>query len=81
MFGLGTTELIIILVIVVMLFGVGKLPMVAKQLGSGVRGFQKSLRGEDEEDEAPTPPKKQLEEKASTTAEHVHTQDATKNTW
>ena len=44
MFGLGTTELIIILVIVVMLFGLGKLPKVAKELGSGVRGFQKALR-------------------------------------
>lgn len=50
MFGLGTTELVIILVIVVMLFGVGKLPQVAKELGSGVRNFQKSLKGELEED-------------------------------
>lgn len=52
MFGLGTTELLLILAMVVMLFGVGKLPDVAKQLGGGVRGFQKALRGE-EEDEAP----------------------------
>ncbi len=51
MFGLGTTELIVILVIVIMLFGVGKLPMVAKQLGSGIRDFQKSMRGEADEDE------------------------------
>ncbi|MFU8802892.1 MAG: twin-arginine translocase TatA/TatE family subunit [Bradymonadaceae bacterium] len=51
MFGLGTTELIIILVIVIMIFGVGKLPMVAKQLGAGMRSFQKSVRGEDESEE------------------------------
>ena len=51
MFGLGSTELIIILVIIIMLFGVGKLPMVAKQLGSGVRDFQKSLKGEDDDDD------------------------------
>ena len=54
-------ELLIILVVVVMLFGLGKLPQVAKQLGGGLRDFQKSLRGEDDEDETvaqATPPKK-----------------------
>lgn len=52
MFGLGTAELVIILIIVIMVFGVGKLPLVAKQLGAGIRNFQKSVRGEDEEEEA-----------------------------
>ncbi len=51
MFGLGTTELIIILVIVVMLFGVGKLPMVAKELGAGMKNFKKSLNEDEEEDD------------------------------
>ena len=51
MFGLGTTELIIILVIIIMLFGLGKLPKVAKELGTGMRSFQKSLKGEDDEEE------------------------------
>lgn len=50
MFGLGTTELLLILAMIVMLFGVGKLPEVAKQLGGGVRGFQKALRGEEDAD-------------------------------
>lgn len=50
MFGLGTTELLIILFIIVIFFGVGKLPSVAKELGSGVRNFQRSLKGEDEEE-------------------------------
>jgi sec-independent protein translocase protein TatA len=49
-FGLGTTELAIILVIILMLFGVGKLPQIAKQLGGGIRDFNKALKG-DEEDE------------------------------
>jgi sec-independent protein translocase protein TatA len=50
-FGLGTTELVIILLIVLMLFGVGKLPQVARQLGGGIRDFNKALRGEEEEAE------------------------------
>ena len=55
MFGLGTTELLIILVIIVMLFGLGKLPQAAKQLGLGARNFQKGLKGEDDD---PADPKK-----------------------
>jgi sec-independent protein translocase protein TatA len=50
-FGLGTQELMIILVLALMLFGVGKLPMVAKQLGGGIRDFNKALKGDEEEDE------------------------------
>lgn len=44
-------ELAIILVLVVMLFGLGKLPAVAKQVGAGMRDFKKSLNGEDEEED------------------------------
>ena len=40
MFGLGTTELIIILVLVMIVFGAGKLPQVAKSLGKGIREFK-----------------------------------------
>ncbi|RAL25488.1 twin-arginine translocase TatA/TatE family subunit [Lujinxingia litoralis] len=49
MFGLGTTELLIIAFILVLLFGLGKLPHAAKQLGLGVKSFQDSVRGNDEE--------------------------------
>lgn len=78
-FGLGTPELVIILLVVVMLFGVGKLPIVAKQLGSGVRNFQRSVRGDDEEEAPATPPKqaesKKLEDKvdASSVAQNENT--------
>jgi sec-independent protein translocase protein TatA len=48
---LGTTELILILVIVVVVFGVGKLPNVGKQLGEGIKNF-KSEMGTEEEDAA-----------------------------
>ncbi|HET8542334.1 MAG TPA: twin-arginine translocase TatA/TatE family subunit [Anaeromyxobacter sp.] len=46
---LGATELIIILLIVVVLFGANKLPQLGKGLGEGIRSFKKSFGGEDEE--------------------------------
>ena len=49
MFGLGTTELVIVLVVVLIIFGAGKLPELGRTLGSGIRNFQKSVRGEDDE--------------------------------
>ncbi|MFP4599143.1 MAG: twin-arginine translocase TatA/TatE family subunit [Persicimonas sp.] len=49
--GLGTTELIVILVLAFMIFGVGKLPQVAKMLGSGVNNFRRGLSGEDEDED------------------------------
>jgi len=39
---LGPTELIIILVIVVIIFGVGKLPQIGSALGKGVRQFREA---------------------------------------
>lgn len=43
MFGLGATELIIILIIVLVIFGAGKLPKVMKDLGRGARSFKEAL--------------------------------------
>jgi len=41
---LGVPELLVILVIVLVLFGAGKLPAVGKQLGKGLRQFKKAQR-------------------------------------
>ena len=46
---LGATELVIILLIVVVLFGASKLPQLGKGLGEGIRSFKKSFSGDDEE--------------------------------
>ena len=43
MFGLGTQELLIILVLVMIVFGAGKLPQVGKSLGQGLRNFKKGV--------------------------------------
>jgi sec-independent protein translocase protein TatA len=40
MFGLGWQELVIVLVIIMIIFGAGKLPEVAKSLGQGVKEFK-----------------------------------------
>ncbi|MBH23155.1 MAG: twin-arginine translocase TatA/TatE family subunit [Myxococcales bacterium] len=53
MFGLGTTELLIVLAVVLIIFGAGKLPEVGRMLGSGIRNFQRSVRGEDDDNESP----------------------------
>jgi sec-independent protein translocase protein TatA len=40
----GATELIIILVIVVLVFGVNKIPQLGKGLGEGIRNFKSSIK-------------------------------------
>jgi sec-independent protein translocase protein TatA len=51
MFHLGQTELIVILVVVILLFGVGRIGKIASELGSGIRSFKESLNGSQEEKE------------------------------
>ncbi|MBK5275075.1 MAG: twin-arginine translocase TatA/TatE family subunit [Desulfuromonadales bacterium] len=48
MFGFGMPELIIILVIVLVVFGAGRLPEIGGALGKSIRNFKKSSEGKDE---------------------------------
>jgi sec-independent protein translocase protein TatA len=50
MFGLGTQELLIILVLVMIVFGAGKLPQVGSALGKGLRNFKKGVNDANEEE-------------------------------
>lgn len=49
---LGLPELIVILVIVVLIFGVGKLPEVGGALGKGIREFKSNVGGDEAEKKA-----------------------------
>jgi sec-independent protein translocase protein TatA len=60
---LGAWEIALILVIVLIVFGVGKLPQVARELGKGIHLFRRASRGEDEEEE--TKPKGETTEKVT----------------
>lgn len=50
MFGLGTTELVIILVIALIFFGPGKLPQLGSGLGKAIRSFRSASDGDDEKE-------------------------------
>jgi sec-independent protein translocase protein TatA len=53
MFGLGATELLIILAIVVLLFGARRLPEIGSGLGRAIRGFKEGMSGKDAIDVTP----------------------------
>ncbi|TLD80998.1 twin-arginine translocase TatA/TatE family subunit [Helicobacter sp. MIT 05-5293] len=46
------TQLLIILLIIVLLFGAKKIPELAKGLGSGIKNFKKAVKEDDEEQNA-----------------------------
>lgn len=61
MFGLGLPELLIILVIVVLLFGAGRLPQIGSGIGEGIRNFRKSIK--DDKNEVDVTPRKDDDKK------------------
>lgn len=53
MFGIGTTELLIVLGIVVLIFGARRLPEIGSGIGSAIKNFKAGVSGEDEIDVTP----------------------------
>lgn len=53
MFGVGTTELLIVLAIVVVLFGARRLPELGSGVGKAIRNFKAGLSSKDEIDVTP----------------------------
>jgi sec-independent protein translocase protein TatA len=47
---LGVPELLILLVIIVLLFGPGRIGNIAGEIGSGIRSFREGLKGEEKKD-------------------------------
>lgn len=45
----GITELVIIFFIILLLFGAGKIPKIARDIGGGIKEFKKSLTGDDDD--------------------------------
>ncbi len=64
MFGIGMPELLIILVIILVIFGAGKLPQIGEGLGKGIRNFKKATtKDRDEIDVTPKTPEEISEKK------------------
>lgn len=56
MFGIGTMELVVILVLALIIFGPGKLPEVGQAIGRSIREFKKATsEAMEDEDETPSP--------------------------
>ena len=64
MFGLGVTEVIIILVVALLVFGPGRLPEIGGALGKGIRDFRRALSGHEDKPASELPERSETERKA-----------------
>lgn len=63
MFGIGMPELIVVLVIILIIFGAGKMPEIGSGIGKGIRNFKKAVSGDESRTEQIEDSKKEEEKK------------------
>jgi len=56
----GLPELLIVLVIILLIFGIGRISKIAGELGSGIRAFRKGLKEDNDETESQDEPPSEL---------------------
>jgi sec-independent protein translocase protein TatA len=71
-FGIGPTELIILLIVVLLLFGAKRVPEIGRSVGKGMREFKDAVTGRDDDESAPSLPRAPEDEEkvASPSREH-----------
>ena len=62
MFGIGMPELIVVLVIIMIVFGAGKMPEIGAGIGKGIRNFKKAVSSDTDDSDEPSKPE-HLEDK------------------
>jgi sec-independent protein translocase protein TatA len=67
-FKLGPLEIVLILVIILVIFGVGKLPQVGAAIGKSIRAFKEGQTGEEEDEKKPRRKVKKAVKKAPAAA-------------
>ncbi|MFC2011281.1 twin-arginine translocase TatA/TatE family subunit [Chloroflexota bacterium] len=64
-FRMGAWEIVLILVVILIVFGAGKLPQVGQAMGKGLRSFRKGQSGEEDEEESPKPKREAIKKTAT----------------
>lgn len=49
--GISLAQLLLVLIVILILFGAGKLPQVMEQLGRGIKNFKKGLKNDHDDDD------------------------------
>jgi sec-independent protein translocase protein TatA len=70
MFRNPTTDLLVVLLIVLLIFGPKRLPGLGKQLGTGLREFKDSITGDSKDDEDEEQPQRQALPQSASVPEH-----------